>query len=135
MSKISHEQATEEINGWLDYKKIFQETRDKLKDNTEVLVEAMANGFLTLNPETHEFTQKLLFGTGDEGNSGLMELKYRPRLREKDIVPYMKGVKIEDIDARIRAVIGALTMTPKEVIIALDTQDRKVCNAIAFFFM
>jgi hypothetical protein len=131
--KLSREQAEAEITAWLDKKKIFDETREKYKDNTEVLVEAMMNGVLTLNPETFEFKHDLLFPIGE--NNTVTSITYVPRINDRMIQPYMKGVKSDDVDARLVALIGAITKEAKGVIMSMDSVDKRIATAIGIFFM
>ncbi len=132
-SKITREAAEAEVTSWLDKKKIFPETRDKFKDHSELIVDAISNGALTLNPESFEFTHTLLFPIGE--NDGITEMKYKARLNDKQINQQMKGVKSDDVDGRVQALVAALTSQPRGIIERLDTADKRIATAIAVFFM
>lgn len=129
-SKVSLEKATDEVEGWLDKKKVYPSTRETQKDSIDLLVEAMMNGDLVLNDVTNEFTHKLLFPLED-----VKELKYKSRLNDKMLRPYLQGVKSNDADGRLNAHVSALTATPKAVIENLDSADKKIMMSIAVFFL
>lgn len=133
-SKISRDQAEAEITAWLDKKKVFAETRDRYKDHIDILIEAMCNGALRLDDTTFEFTHTLLFPLGENG-SGLKEFKYKARINDKQIQPYMKGVKADDADGRLGALIAAICDQPKGVISVIDSADKRIATAIGIFFM
>jgi hypothetical protein len=130
--KISRDVAEEEIEVWLDKKKVFQETRDKYKDHIEVIVEAMMNGVLQLN-EKMEFHHTLLFEIGEGG--AIDHLDYLFRANDKIIAPHMKGVKNDDVDGRLNALIAAITKQTRGIISNLDTVDKRIATAIGIFFM
>lgn len=133
MEKVTREAAEVEVTSWLDKKKIFQDTRDKYKDHIEIIVEAIVNGVLVLDTDTFEFKHELLFPLGE--NEGLKEIKYRARLNDKMIQPKMKGVKSDDVDGRVSALIAALTGQNTAIITSLDTVDKRIATAIGVFFM
>ncbi|KKN42128.1 hypothetical protein LCGC14_0716320 [marine sediment metagenome] len=130
--KVQLEQAVEEIDGWLDRKKIFPSAREELKDAIEILVEAISLGYLSLN-DKGEFKQELLFPLKEE--QALTHLDYKSRLNDRMLEPHLKGVKAGNGDARIVAYLACLTGQAKGIIKALDTADRKITNAIVIFFV
>ena len=130
--KVTIEKATEEIDGWLDKKKIFPSAREELKDAIEILVEAISLGFLSLN-DKGEFSQELLFPLKEE--QALTHLEYKARLNDRLLEPHLKGVKAGQADARIVAYLACLTGQAKGIIKALDTADRKITNSIVIFFI
>ncbi len=131
-TKISPDIAEEEVDKWLDYKHVSESKRETNKAQIEVITNAIADGYLTLN-EDHSFTQHLNFPT--EGDAPVTELQFKPRLRVKQIHSHLKGVKADDIDARLAAYVGALTSQPNAVIKGLDTEDYSIAQAIALFFL
>jgi hypothetical protein len=135
MGKIAREQADLEVTNWLDKKKIFDETRDKYKEYIELIIDAIVNGVLVLDPNTFEFTHDLSFPLGEEGNASIAQLKYKLRINDKMIQPNMRGVKADDADGRLNAIISTLIGQSKAVVSNLDSQDKRISTAIAVFFM
>lgn len=133
MSKVDRETATKEVQGWLDKKKVFPETRDRFQDQIENLVDSVCNGVMVFN-EDGTITHKLLFPFG-EGGDGLSELKYLLRINDKMVQPQMRGVKADDFDGRLNALIATLTKENKGVISSLESSDKRIAASIAIFFM
>jgi hypothetical protein len=129
---VSIEKATEEVNAWLDAKKIFPSQREKEKESITIIVDAVRYGSLTINPDTFELTQKLLFPIGE--SSGITELKYATRLNDLMLRPYLKNVDPRDADERLVAYIAALTSSNKGLLHHLVDVDKKVAREIVVFF-
>lgn len=129
---VTREQATLEVNSWLDKKKVYESTRESQKDSIELLIEAMVNGDLKLDPDFN-FIHKLL--VPEVLNGEVAELKYKLRLNDKMLKPYMNGVKSSDADGRLTAYISALTGQVKGILEGLDTADKKIALSIAVFFL
>lgn len=133
MSKINAETARAEIEKWLDVKRIQATKRENLKPVINILEEAVADGFLTVD-EDGTIEQTLIFPI--EGEIKTETLKYKPRLNTKMLTPYMKGVKSGDQEGRLNAHICALTAQPRAVIDTLDNStDLQTGHAIATFFL
>lgn len=128
---IDRDTATQEIESWLNKKKVYDSTREAHKDSIDLLIEAMMAGDLTLDSTTNEFTHRLLFPEG----AGITEMKYRARLNDVMLRPYLNGVKGGDADGRLLAYTAALTQQPKNILSALDTADKKIMMSIAIFFL
>lgn len=127
-------QAQQEINDWLDSKKVPMYKRDELEKEILALVKALQYGMLTL--ENRVFRHKLLFPLKSESEQVVLdELRYEPRLRGEAIDLALKGVKPDDTAGFIKAHIVALTGKSKGQIGLLDTEDRNIARAIAVFFM
>jgi hypothetical protein len=133
MGKIVKEVAENEINSWLDYKKVSPGKRESYKDQIELLVDAVGEGFLTLNPETKVLTQTLSSPIGKD--EAVKTLDYKPRLKVSSVHNHLKGVKATDADGRILANVCALTSTNSELIKELYTEDYSISQAIALFFL
>lgn len=133
MQAIPRETATDEVNGWLDYKKVSAKKRETHKEHIDNLVDAMVEGNLTLN-EAKEFTQLLKFPI-EGGEEKLSELKYKPRLKVETVQMHLHGVKPSDNYGLINAYISALTTKPKALIKNLDSEDYTLAYGIAVFFM
>jgi len=129
---VTREQATLEVNSWLDKKKVYESTRESQKDSIDLLIEAMVNGDLKLDPDFN-FIHKLL--VPEVLNGEVAELKYKLRLNDKMLKPCMNGVKSNDADGRLTAYISALTGQVKGILEGLDTADKKIALSIAVFFL
>lgn len=132
MDKITREVATNEINGWLDKKKVYDATRETNRESIEILIEAMTKGDLSLN-DKGEFTHKLLFP--DALNGAATEFKYKARLNDDMVRSHKQGIKANDFEGMWAAYGAALTAQPKKLINLLDSADKKIFNAIVVFFV
>lgn len=133
MARITPEKATKEVNAWLDAKKIMQNTRDSNEDSTQLLIDAMVEGLITIDDKSNVITHNLNFPIG-EGEE-IKKLEYRPRLSDRLLEPYLKGVKPTDSDGRLTAYICALTQNSRGIIRNMDSVDKKISLAIAVFFL
>jgi hypothetical protein len=131
--KVDIFKATEEVNEWLDYKKVGAKKRELQRESIETLVEAICEGHLTKS-EDHEFEYSLLFPIETEDNK-IEKLKFKPRVHTSDISTQLTKVKPGDVHGMICGYAAALTGKPRAVIAALDTEDFGVVGAIAVFFM
>jgi hypothetical protein len=130
MDKVSREKATEEINGWLDRKKVYPSTREANEKDLELLIEAMVNGDIVLDEKTNEFTHTLLFPLEDTKS-----LKYKGRMNDKMLKPHLNGVSQKSGADMLTAYVAALTSQPKGLIESLDSADKKIAMAITVFFL
>lgn len=131
--KISRELATQEIEKWLDRKKVYDSTREAYQDSIDLLIEAVMNGDLKLNHETNELTHKLLFP--DVFGGGVTEFVYKGRLNDEGLTPHLQGVSPKDADGRLLAHVAALTAQPKGILKKIDSADKKIMMSIAVFFL
>ncbi len=134
-TKLTREQAETEVKAWFEKKKTFQETQERYKDHSDLIVEAMMNGVLALDPSTFEFIHVLLFPIGEESHAQITELRYKARINDKQISAQMRGVKSDDVDGRLNALIAALTTQSRAFISNLDSGDKRIATAIGIFFM
>lgn len=126
--------AKETIEKWLDSKRISEKDRTTQEGTIENLVEAVRYGNLVLNEEDFSLTQSLVFplGTHEE----VSQLTYKNRIADRDIEPYRKLVKGDDINGILTRTILALTDKPVNVIRGLDkSTDRQLADSIAIFFV
>lgn len=130
---MTKEMAEQEVNAWLDRKKIFKSIRETNKDYIDTLVDAMCEGVLSLDQETWEWNHTLLFPIGE--NESVKSIKYKPRLNDKMLKPFLNGVKNQDSDGRLLAHVAALTNTPREVLASLDSADKRISMSVAIFFL
>lgn len=134
MSKVTIEIAEAEVESWLDKKKILPGLRDARREHINQLVECIQEGVLELNTETYEFTHNLLepFGAGEKMTKTLV---YKPRLNDKNLQPWMKGVRGDDAEGRMLGYVAALTSTNRQLLELMDTADKRISMAIAIFFL
>jgi hypothetical protein len=133
MAKVLEEVAREEVEKWLEYKKVSARKREQLADNIESLVDYISDGSLTLDQETMAFKQQLLFPLGN--NRQIEVLVYQPRLNLKDLSLQNKGVSAQDQNGRIMAIVAGLTGQPKAITGTMDSEDASIAQAIAVFFV
>jgi len=133
MAKVALDIATKEVEAWLKYKRVQQKTIDINEDSVEILADAVADGILKIDEKTHVITHKLIWEFGEEEK--IKEFTYIPRVNDKILSPYMKGVKPTDADARLNAYIRALTKQASGIVKAIDSVDKKISVAIAVFFL
>lgn len=124
--------ASEEITAWLDFKKVFQSVRDAQKENIDLLVEAMMMGSLIRNTDN---TLEYKLAVPLENERPVSKIRFAARLNDKMLSPHLKGVSASDGDARLQAIIAALSGEAKGVIASFDSVDKKVCLAVAVFFI
>jgi hypothetical protein len=132
MNTVAREVAEQEINSWLDYKKVSERKREANKDSIETLVDAVADGSLLLR-EDKTLVHELKFPT--DGDKPLTKLEYVPRLKMSTIHNKLQGVKASDPDGRICAYVGALTSQTIALVRSLETEDYSISQAIAIFFL
>lgn len=133
MTVVPETLAAQEIESWLDYKKISDRKRETNADTIASMTEAISEGVLTLDSNSYVLTHKLKFPVGTEVET--KELKIKPRVKVGDIHQQMKGVKATDVDERIIAILAALTDKPKAFLKSLDAEDYSVLQNIAIFFI
>jgi hypothetical protein len=129
MSSVSIELASQEVEKWLDCKRISPRKREKFADSIENLIEGFQDGILTLNEESNEITHHLIFPDGET-----KELVFKSQLNVGEIHNYLKQVKPGDGDGRVKAYISALTGKPSAIINRLDSEDYNVSAQVAVFF-
>lgn len=127
--KVDPAIANTEVSEWLDHLRITPGLRQTHKDMIDTLVEAVSLGMVEIN-EDQTLTQNLQFPVGE-----ITQLKYKNRLNDFMLEPYLKGVKASDGDGRILAYKAALTSTLKSVLQKLDSSDQRVANSIVVFFI
>lgn len=130
---MSRDLAEQEVNLWLDYKRVKDSVRETQKAQIGVLIDAVQYGDVTINTTTFAITQKMSF---PEATGGLYsELVYKARISIGELQRACAAVKIGDFDGRIAAYVAALTDKGVSHILKMDSDDFKVAQAIAVFFM
>jgi len=130
---IPKEKATEEINEWLDYKRIRAKKRKANEESIEDLIEAMEEGYLRFDPETKSLILELGVPLGT--NEQITELKFKPRVSVGEMKPYLGKLKPGDADGRLLAYVTALTGQPTAVIDTMDSSDQPLATSIVVFFL
>ncbi len=132
MVVITKEQSESEVSKWLDYKKVSEKRKESYKEHIDNLAEAISEGSLELDDKMR-FKHKLKFPL--EGEMPVADLEYSPRIMVKEVHNRLRSVKSDDPDGRICAYVSALTKKPMEIIRNLDSEDYKICESIAIFFI
>lgn len=129
--KVTQDVAESAIEKWLDHKKIKAKKRESQKDAIETLVDAVMEGDLILDDETFQLKQTLSHPCGS-----IHELVFEPRLAMGKVRSKLKGIKItEDTTGYLMGYVATLTNQPYAVIEKLDSEDYKIGQAIAGFFI
>lgn len=129
---VSDEMAREEVESWLDYKKIDDAQREEMEATVKSLVGYVKSGDLYLN-EDKSFTHTLKFPIGETEKT--TELKYKARITEREITQKLHGIKADDADGRLAAHIAALTGQVMGIVRGMDKEDFKIARSIALFFV
>ena len=130
MSQVSREVAENEVNRWLDHKRVKESKRERNREAIEGIVEAVMDGTFTIDDEC-VITHKLSFGLGND--EVIKELKYIPRLTVGRIGEYTKTAKTND--ERVRGYIAALAGVANGIVATMETEDYSVAgNVVIFFF-
>lgn len=136
MEKITRENATNEVNAWLDYKNVSQRKREENQDSIEDLIDFLVDGTLSINDNTNEITHNLKVPlTGAEGQTLESELVYKARMTVKDLNVHLKGVKANDADGRVMAYICALTGQSRNILNLMDTVDYSIAGSLVVFYI
>lgn len=130
-TKVNRETAVEELNKWLDAKRITGNKRKSNEEIEEELIDAIEDGWLVLNDD-FTFTQRLKFPI--QGTTEINELKHAFRVKVGELNAKLRGVKTDDIVGRVLTYVSVLTDQPKGIIGALDTADYSVASSIATYF-
>lgn len=134
MSKVAREVATEEIQSWLDAKKVSEKKREEYASQIDTMVEAVCEGNLTLDSSSKDLTQSLKFPIAGEGST-INTLKFKARVKIEAIRVQLASVKTTDPIAMQLGYLAALTGTPRGILKELDTDDYSTATAILVFFL
>lgn len=130
---ILRDKAAEDVEKWLDYKKLSKAKREQKEDSINKLIDYVSDGVLRIG-EDCVIKQQLLFPVG--ANSAIKELEYQPRINIGRLQINLKGVDvIMDMTGYNFAYGATLTGQPKAVIAELDSEDYSVMQSIIPFFM
>lgn len=131
---VSFEQAREEVDNWLEDRRIQPSIIEKNHDSIEIIVEAVVYGQLAL--VDGQFVQKLQYPLKKEKTDEVIleELTYKNRLTDADLSGHLRNLDTSNPLAFIKAYLAALTDKPKPLLSKLESVDKRVANAIVVFF-
>lgn len=132
MMKIEKEIANQEVEKWLDFKKIDSATREANQESINKLANAIADGFLVLKEDNHHFVYSLKFPI--EGDEAITSLEFKARMNMREAHGRIQNIKPNDGMGMLFGYAAALTNKPVEVIKKLDSVDNSVVQAITVFF-
>jgi hypothetical protein len=126
---VTKDVAVQEIEGWLEKKRIYDSQKENNKAEIELLIDAVMRGDLVLD-EKGEFTHTLNWPLED-----IKEIKYKARLNDTMLKRFLNGVKATDGEGRFMAHAQCLTNQPKAILESLDSIDKKLMTSIVVFFI
>ena len=130
MGAVNRSVAEQEVQQWLDYKKVRQRKREANKDTIESMIDCFEDGILVLDHETHEIRQII-----QTENFAKKEIIFKPRLKVGEIHNKLKNVGPSEIDKRVLMYISALTGELPGLLKDLETEDYGIAsNIVTFFF-
>jgi hypothetical protein len=127
---VSRELAEQEVNEWLDFKKVSPSKREEKKDDIKNIIDAVENGTLVLDKEKLTFEYSLLFPLNE-----LEKLTLTPRVNAGKIQQAMIGVKSDDLYGMFNVYISVMVNKPKELLKSFDAEDYNLLRRVAGFFM
>lgn len=130
---VDKKTASNEVEGWLDFKKVPASKRESMKATIDNFIDAICDGILTIDATTHVVTHNLSFPIGTDAK--IEKFEYKPRINMGTVNLHLQGVKSSDADGRLCAYVAALTSKPKAVIVQMDTEDNAIAQLIALFFL
>lgn len=131
-SKVTREIAEEEIEKWLVLQKALPTVREARAEHIKQLIEGIEYGILELDEEG-KFTHNLMTEFGNEKK--YTQLVYKARLNDKQLAPWLKGVKGDDAEGRMLGHVAALTGVNRLILELMQTSDKRIAMAIAIFFL
>lgn len=132
MTKVTREIAQQDIDRWLDFKKVGQSKREKKSEEIDNLVDSVADGYLVVNDD---YTLKHILKFPLEGGIPVKELIYQTRLEAVKIKSRMQNLKAGDGHGVLMGYICALTDQAAGIIGKLDTEDYNIAGCIVVFFV
>lgn len=128
---INNKTARQEVEKWLDFKRVKAKKRQESEDSIESMIESFEDGTLVLK-EDHSIDMKLTFEVGNDKE--IKTLNFKPRLTTGEITKRLKVLKNPTTDERIMAYISALTGQNTAILSELDTEDSRIAQNISIFF-
>jgi hypothetical protein len=126
---VSEEVAKQEVDKWLDFRRVRRKKREENESSIKDMVEAFEEGILILDHKTHVIKQTLIFET-----AGKKEFNFKPSMSVGDGQRRLKGIKSGDHQLMLSAYVAELTGEASEVIRQMNTEDYGISRTIAGFF-
>ena len=133
MDKVSREIAEQEVNSWIEHKKMSNKRKEEKKDSIESLISYVQEGIISVDPSTFEIIQNLNFEIGEQIK--IPNLKWKPFGNVGRVQLHMKNVDSTDFTGNCIAHACAQTGQSKNIINNLDSEDAVVMKVLAVFFM
>ena len=131
MTAISRIQAEEEVNSWLDFKRVRLSKREENEQHVSGMIECVEEGIFIINDD-QSITFKVLFPDclGDTE-----ELIFKPRITDDEISRHLKKMDRKDANIYILARKAALTGVNTSILKKMDTEDSSISDHITAFFI
>ena len=135
MSTVSKEVATQDIEKWLEYRKVKDKKIQESLSQQEELIAAIEDGSMVVDSDFN-LVFKLAFPIKNpQGEVTVSELKFKPRIFVHELNAKLKGVSASSPDERILAYAAALTGQTNALISKLDTEDYRIVSSIVMYFL
>ena len=131
MELVSRDLAEQDINKWLDDKRVRVRKREENQETIESLIDAACDGALSYDEEKKILKYKLSFPIGEEGK--ITTLKFKLRISVGEMHKNLNGAKTGD--ERVLAYMCALTGQNSGIIKKMDTADYSLASGIVIFFL
>jgi len=132
MSALAPEVAIQEIEKWLDHKKVSANKRESNEEAIKTLAEEISSGNMIL---TDSFNLEYKLKSPIKSEQPTTQLVFKPRLTIGTVYNHLQGVKPTDADGRLFAYAAALTTNPKDLIKNLEIDDWNIVQAVVVFFL
>lgn len=130
-TKVTREVAEQDVNAWLDNKRVRDTQREANKTSVESLIEAVMYGDISIDTKTFTITHTLQCKV-----EGLFDsLNYKPRITVGDRQKVSSAMKANDVESIILCTVAAISDKSASHIQRMDTEDYKIAQAVAVFFM
>lgn len=130
---VSIEVAQQDVNRWLDSKRISDKKRQDNERVVDTLVSAVMEGNLVWDDEKKLLKQILQWPVGE--NEELKSIEYKHRITQGDISARLRNSKSDDAFAVMGVYISAITGQPVAILDKLDSSDYSIAQSVAVFFM
>ncbi len=137
IEQVSVQVAGEEVNKWLDFKRVKPSQRAVYARKISTLIEAVMYGNLVIKPDfslVHNLNFPLEILNADKSVASTIDtLEYKARLTAKDISECMNGNIDNEMDNTI-AYGAALSGEATGLMAKLDTSDIAILSSVGVFF-
>lgn len=129
---ISKEAASTELNSWLDFQEISEDTRKAYLGNINIIIRGIQYGKIIIDPKTNILTQKLRDVIGKE----ITELKYKATgLEIAEVENNKSNINLNNEDRNELAHVAVATNTSTDILMKMSVKDFNNARAIVVFFM